>query len=641
MENHKTYHFLTGTLRACLKLQFKNWLILILKGFLGVISLTFIPSAIGAKKPNSQEIREALDGNISEPSHTPDLADMAVTSPVLPAETSTDSVLNVHEISTHLNNQSSAIITNGDQETKRGFPKESLNRVQDVMEDLTANETNEDVKYEMKSLWRELEEKILSDNLSIPKVIDLLRNEVTKKIVIPYRRRAVIYIMRELLKNYSFPDNLQVSQIIDSLKEVISIKFINSYAKEVAIHIMGELLIQYPLPKSEISQAFNQIKEHLFHENIYVRKTASQITENLLKTNKISEIKKQETIVWITDHLNDENDKTKAFALQILNNLVKLNIVSDPDDKKKIILKLRNKLTDPNNKEAQKAAVAHLISLINHKNNLLDSDDRKEITSELVELLTDPNWAIQTTTKEKTITNLHTLLSQQDTLLNSNDKKKIALILPQWLNDEKKRIQYAALIKLSEILLNQITLPHPNQIILSNSEGVEIPSIMELIHTIAMLIFDDKQTIRQGAGRMIESFWINDDFPLPEKLNIIQFLSENISTKTTGISTALNVLRQANKAGLPLDFDMIYEVTDMVSEPSALGETAENLVREYLNTPSLSDDPDTDARLRLTLHLELEEQLAKRSQLAQPDKAEITACQKSMLPSDNTQPDAS
>ena len=155
MEHHKTYHFLTGTLRACLKSQFKNWLIFILKGFLGVISLTFIPSAIGAKKPSSQEIREVLDGNISESSHTPDLADMAVTSPVLPAETSTDSVLNVHEIS----NQSSAIITNEDQETKRGFPKESLNRVQDVVEDLTVNETNEDIKYEIKSLWLQLEKK--------------------------------------------------------------------------------------------------------------------------------------------------------------------------------------------------------------------------------------------------------------------------------------------------------------------------------------------------------------------------------------------------------------------------------------------------------------------------------------------------
>ena len=123
--------------------------------------------------------------------------------------------------------------------------------------------------------------------------------------------------------------------------------------------------------------------------------------------------------------------------------------------------------------------------------------------------------------------------------------------------------------------------------------------------------------------------------PLPEKLNIIQFLSEKISTKTRGTSTALKVLRKASQAGLPLDFDMIYYVA---SNSSAVGKTAENLVREYL-TQSLSDDPETDASLRLTLHLALEEQL----QLAQEqlDKTKITACQKSMLESGNTPPDAS
>ena len=93
-------------------------------------------------------------------------------------------------ISTRLNNQSSAIITNGDQETKRGFPKESLNRVQDVVEDLTANETNENINYKMKSLWRELEEKILSGSLTIPEIIDLLGNKIFKEEIKPSERRA-------------------------------------------------------------------------------------------------------------------------------------------------------------------------------------------------------------------------------------------------------------------------------------------------------------------------------------------------------------------------------------------------------------------------------------------------------------------
>ena len=606
---------MTGIHSACLKPQIKNIYTPILRTFLGITILHFNVLYAGeTKKTSPQRVSEDFVLDIKKAGSTTVPANTVVTLSVVQEE------------------EPNSTLTDGKQEIEKENPKESLNRVQDVVKVLLSNETDEDVKYEMKSLWRELEEKILSDNLSIPQVIDLLRNEVTEKAVIPYRRRAVIYIMRELLKDYSFPDNLQVSQIIDSLKEVISIKLINAYVRGVAIHIMGELLIQYPLPEPEISQALNQIKEHLFHENIYVRKTASQITEKLLKTDKISKIKKQETILWIADHLNDGNDKIKALALQILNNLVKLNIISDPDDKKKIILKLRKKLTNPNNKEAQKAAVAHLISLIDHKNNLLDSDDRKGIASELVELLTDPNWAIQTTTKEKAITNLYTLLNQQDTLLNSDDKKKIALILPQWLNDEKKKIQYTAL-KLSEILLNQITLPHPNQIILSNSEGIEITSIMELIHAITMLIFDDKQTIMQVAGRMIESFWTNDDFPLPEKSKIIQLIAEELPNASLGRIVAINVLQTAKQAGLPFDFDVIDKITETMSDPGPLSKAAESLVREALKDTTFSDNIETNDQKKLIIYLKMEQLLAERNPPAQEDSDQNTTCQNSMLAS--------
>ena len=49
---------------------------------------------MGAKKTNFQEIREALDGRATEPTLTADLADLAVTPPVLPLETSIGPVLN-------------------------------------------------------------------------------------------------------------------------------------------------------------------------------------------------------------------------------------------------------------------------------------------------------------------------------------------------------------------------------------------------------------------------------------------------------------------------------------------------------------------------------------------------------------------
>ena len=128
MKDRKIYHFLTGILRACLKIQFKNWLILILKGFLGVISLTFIPSAIGAKKPNFQEIREALDGRAKEPTLTADLADLAVTPPVLPLETSIGPALNDPKTS-----------SNESQKTESEVSNELANRIHDIAEYLLSN----------------------------------------------------------------------------------------------------------------------------------------------------------------------------------------------------------------------------------------------------------------------------------------------------------------------------------------------------------------------------------------------------------------------------------------------------------------------------------------------------------------------
>ena len=162
MKDHKIYHFLTGILRACLKIQFKNWLILILKGFLGIIILTFIPSAIGAKKTSSQEIREALDGNISESSPPPDLADLALSPPpALPLETSIGSVLNDPKTSSNESQE---------KETEGEVLNELANRIHDIAEYLSSNEPNKTVKSEIVSLRRELKEKILSDNLTKKKV---------------------------------------------------------------------------------------------------------------------------------------------------------------------------------------------------------------------------------------------------------------------------------------------------------------------------------------------------------------------------------------------------------------------------------------------------------------------------------------
>ena len=737
MENHKIYHFLTGILKACLKSQFNILLIFILKGFLGVISLTFIPSAIGAKKIDSQRTRESLSDRMQEPPQTDDLADLAVTPSVLPLETSIGPVLNDPK------NSSETIISKS--RANSGFPKKPLNRVQDAITVLLTNQQENWLKHEIKSLQRELNKKILSDNLTMPEIIDFLTEKIFKK---ETKKQVAIQLMRELLKKYPLSDMTKVSQLITSFRDII---FTNPYQREASINLIKELLIQHPvaqpevlktlsllqielsleqthyqarqaiiqcmdkileqynLPKPEVLKALNQIKENLFHKNVDVRKEAILVMTKLLKTNKVSDTDKETIISWITDHLNDDWWRHRISALETVNEFLNQNAISDPEDKRDIAFKIAERMIEDENWGVRKEAVIISGALLQQQIVLSDPEDRRYIALEIAERMTeDENWGVRKeaviisgallqqqivlsdpedkrdiafkiaermtedeewkvqdpaiiissallnrqdilpnpgdrrdialkivdrmtekdhwNTQQTVITNLTILLEQQDTVLYPDDKLKIALMLPKWLTHNFPKIRYAA-IQLSEILLSQIELPPDEK--------------RDIVYIIATQIFDPNSNLSRIAARMTTNLW-SDDLPLSEKLKIINFLSKKVFETVRGTETTLEVLLAAKKADLPLDFDMIYYVA---SHSSALGKTAENLVREYLNTPSLSDDPDTDARLKLTLHLALEEQLPKKSQpeqeQPQPDKANITNCQKSMLESGNTPPDAS
>ena len=889
MRKNTTYTLPAYIQLTCIKSQFKNVLILILKkGFLGVISLTFIPFAEGG----GRRIRKILDGNIKESSHTPDFADMAVTPPVLPAETSTSSVLNDPDISAPPNEQASTIIPNWGREPTRGFPTDTLNKVQDTVEDLIANEQNAQVEYELQSLWLQLEEKILSGSLTIPEVIDLLREEIFKDEIDPYKIKAVITVTGELLIKYPLHDTLKISQTIDSLRDIIlkntflrvasieliekllikyplsqpevlktlnllqielSLEQTNTFIRSAIIQCIGKVLGQYNLPEKEKLKALNQIKEFLFQRDFHIR-TADQdwdlrkqtlitlsdllnqqgiisdpedrrdialkmadriskddnwgvrqqavitlgallnqqgiisdpedrkdialkIAERISKDDnwgvrkeaviisgallqqqivlfdpenkrniilKIAERmtededwrERSQAIITLSDLLNqqgiisdpedrrdialkiavqmteDEDWGTRKQAVITLGALLNQQGISDPEDRKDIALKMAKRISKDERWEVRKQAIITLGALLNQQ-GISDPEDKRDIILKIAEQMTeDEDWGVRNQAfitlsdllnqqgiisdpedkrdiilkiadqmtenedwgvrlRQQVVITLGTLLNQQGIISDPEDRRDIALKMAKRISKDKDwRVRKEAVI-ISSALLQQQDFPFlhddkrdiafkivdritkndnwsvQKQAIITlgallNQQGISDPEDRkDIAHIITTQIFDTNNYLKHTAARTIKKLWFSD-LPLPEKLNIIQFLSENIYIKPDGKKTALNVLRQANKADLPLDFDMIYKVTDMVSEPSALGKTAENLVREYL-TQSLSDDPETDASLRLTLHLALEEQLAKKSQPAQPqtDKAEITACQKSMLASGDTPPDAS
>ena len=749
-------------------IQLKKLLILILKNFLGIIILTFIPSAIGATKPSAQKIRESLFDRTQEPSHTDDLADMALSpSSVLPLETSTDSVLNNPDISAPPNEQASTIIPNWGQETKRGFPKETLNKVQDTVKYLIANEKNEKIKDVMESLWLQLERQILSGSLIIPEVIDLLREEIFKDERDPYQIKATITVTGELLIKYPLHDTLKISQTIDSLRDIIfkntflrvaaieliekllikyplsqpevlktlnllqielSLKQTNTFIRTALIQCIGKVLGQYNLPEKEKLKVLNQIKEFLFHRDFHIR-TADQdwdlrkqaiitLSDLLSQQDILSDPENRRDIaLTIADRISkDENWGVRKQALITLDALLnQQSIISDPEDRKDIALtiaeriskdedwrvrkeaviisgallqqqivlfdpedrrdialKIAERMTEDEDWRERKLVIITLGALLNQQGIISDPEDRKNIALTIADRISkDENWGVR---KQALIT-LDALLNQQGIISDPEDRRDIALTIAERISkDEDWRVRKEAVIISGALLQQQIVLFDPEDrrdIALKIAErmtededsGVQKQALItsesllnqqgiisdpedrrDIARIITTQIFDTNHYLRSTGAKMINKLWISD-LPLPEKLNIIQTLSQKISTETTGISTALNVLRQANQAGLPLDFDMIYKITDMASEPSALGKTAKNLVREYLNTQSLSDDPDTDASLRLTLHLKLEKQLPKKSQLAQeqeqPDETKITACQKSILPSNNTPPDAS
>lgn len=487
-------------------------------------------------------------------------------------------------------------------EKEKQFPKETLNRVHDTIKILLSEKIDEKVKYEMKSLWLELEEKILSDNLTTLQIIDLLINKISEKSITPYGRNAAIHIMRELLTNYPLPDNSKVLQIINSLREIISIRVITSYVRGNAIYTVGELSIkyslpypeiletlnllqtewlleqknphiqiaviqstgkileQYHLPYSEVSQSLDQIKQGLFNRNKPVRQNANQVIEILLKTDKVPDTEKQKIISWVAGHLNDKWWRNRVSALETLNQFLKQDILSDPDD-------------------------------------------RKELAPMITEQLTHPDWMVQ----QAAIVTLNTLLKKQGDVLGLSDKKEIVLMLPLWLTHLNLTTRTES-IRLSETLFNQI--------VLSSSERSEIAYIT------AGLIFDEGGAIRRVASRMTINLLISD-FPLPEKLEIISIVSKGFSNTSQGGKRGLNVLKAAKQAGVPLDFNVIHNTTHLISAPFPFGKKAEAFVKE-----SLEDTPFSDEQ-KLLAFFEIREQLSKRDTSPKEHSNEHTACQES------------
>ena len=410
-------------------------------------------------------------------------------------------------------------ITVLDQEDKRAPSLESWNIIHDIAEYLFSNESDEKVKYQIKSLRWELKAEISSDNLSTLQIINFLKNKIAEKTLNPHKKIAAIRIMREFLRRYPLPDKSKALQMIYFLRGVISkreanlqernnsaplsksvilrqkanlqirndiiqlmgelsviyslsetevLKLLNFLQKELSymqpdthiqqspLQIIGNILEQYDLSEPDILKALNQIKEYLFHKDIHVRREALQVTMTLLKTGKVSDPEKQTLIFWIVNHLNNKDVPIdRVSALIILNEFLKQNILSDSQDKQKIASMVLGKLTDSHS-EVRKEAI--IISSAFLKDNLWDSDEKRKVIFMIADKITDPNKDVQT----EAITTLGALLSEQDVLSDPNDKREIIFMIVDRFTDPKDDVQKVAIETTGSLITQEGILPNPN-----------------------------------------------------------------------------------------------------------------------------------------------------------------------------------
>ena len=640
----------------------------------------------------------------------------------------------------------------------------SWSKIQDIAEYLFSRESDEKVKFQIKSLQRELKVDILLKNLSTFQIIDLLKKKILEKAANPYKQSAAVRIMREFLNRYPLPDNSKVLQIISFLKQAAAEKKINPQARNntfqsakkaisqqpenlnalsdiiqligelsityllppievlkiskflqkqlalqqtdiqiqlVIIQAIGEILEKYNLSESQyILQMFSQIKEYLFHQDIRIRQAALLVTVTLLKTGEVPDTEKQTLIPWITNHLNDKQALTNRIAaLVILNEFLKQDIVSDPEDKqkiadialkkfadphpevrkaavttagtfliqkdilsdpdekRKIVFMIADRITDPN-KDVQIEVIITLSSLITRQDILPDPNDRREVTFMIVNRFTDPN---ENEEVQKAAITAAGSLAQQDILSDIEDRREITSIIVDRITDPNARIQRAAIAAAGPLITSKSILPdrkkrrkitwtivdlmiEPNGtaqkeavktmgFLLNQSSILSDSEKSDIVYKIIMLLLDDTQSTRtrRATATVINSLLASDLLFL-EKIKIIQLLTEEFSSVTQPQVrvSIFNIFIAAKKADLPLDFFVFDKVADMVSEPSPVGNSAEEFIRTHLKETTLSNNPETDSREKMMIYLKMEKNLDKNPASAQKEPNQNTACQNSM-----------
>lgn len=530
MKEHKIYGVSICVQRVSFKSSLESFFVLFLRFFLGIPIISFyIPSALGG--PVSHKTKdivsigevegEALINNFTRftanlfigqenlQGHLPDKG--KVFSPSL--EDDPDG-------------------TDLGQKEDTSFPLKSLNVVHDTVQDLLAHTTNEGLKYEIKFLWLKLKKKILSDNLSLPQIIDLLGKNISRGGLPAYMKSASAQLIRALLTKHPLSEDTEALRTVDALlKELSSHKQLRNHTHASYLQVLETILGQFGLPETELLWIFHQVKENLFHINKFVREGVIQVIKRVLI--KISDTEKERIIFWTANYLTDRDWKNRLFALIALNEFLKNNLLPNSDGMRRVAFMIRDRIIDEIWEVREKAITTSGI-LLNRTNILSDSNEKRETALMIRDRIIDENGRV----RKAAITTSAMLLSRKDMLSDFNERRETALMIKNRITDEDGRVKEAAIIA-SSVLLNQ------QDVLFDSHERREIAFMIA-----DQLAYPDRKI--QKASVLILSMLLSQkdilsDFNDRKKITLLlleQLSDKNWEVQKEGIKTLRTLLSQ-------------------------------------------------------------------------------------------------
>ena len=292
-------------------------------------------------------------------------------------------------------------VLSSDQKRETGLPEEVLNIIHDIAKAIVSVSTVDvRLKTAIRSLKEELDREIMSNNLNIPQVFDLLRERTSKETTNSYRKEAEIQMMEALLKKYT-PSPQEALQTVDVLNGQIGKGPL--HVRKTAMHVTEELLEHSIFPNQEsldpeqlnqvIRQVLHQLERNLFQTAMFIREPAKQMMIDLLSRSIVSNSEKQKIFSRIAKQADKVGWQRRVTALQCLYGILSHGLLLDPEEGDQVARQSMEWLND-GNWGVRKQAIKILREVL--KQDILYDSVELEVSLEVTKLIFDEEGAVGT-----------------------------------------------------------------------------------------------------------------------------------------------------------------------------------------------------------------------------------------------------